>query len=204
MAWIADHKAQHHVLWVPRAERRSTTAQSIADACIAAQIPLVTFFVHHAVGAHAARHIVPTLVYQLCLLIPSARDIVGRAVDDDPAVLARAMAHQLRTLIVQPCSAALLTGEHGPLSHDHPPIIMVIDGLDKLGECPAGRIFDCLVEATKSVPLPLRVVLCSAQTHALKKIVERNIIMKLPVGNIAPVTLRISRKPGCVANSRLA
>ena len=165
MAWIADHKAQHHVLWVPRAERRSTTAQSIADACIAAQIPLVTFFVHHAVGAHAARHIVPTLVYQLCLLIPSARDIVGRAVDDDPAVLARAMAHQLRTLIVQPCSAALLTGEHGPLSHDHPPIIMVIDGLDKLGECSAGRIVGVMGTPEKPHNTPVVTCGCTHGTH---------------------------------------
>ncbi len=203
MAWIADHKAQHHVLWVPRAKRDSTIGKNIADACIAAQIPLVSFFVHHAVGAHAARHIVPTLVYQLCLLIPDARDIVGRAVDGDPAVLERAMAHQLQTLIVQPCSAALTSNEHGPHSPDHPPIVVVIDGLDKLGECSAGRIVDCLVEATKSVPLPLRVVLCSAQTHALKKIVERNIIMKLPEEDTAPVTLGITRRPECVQNLRI-
>lgn len=192
--WIVDRDAQHRVLWVTGQARNVPSAQNIVDACIDAQIPLMTFFIHDTVAAHAATRLIPTLAYQLCLLIPLVRGIVGRAVDRDLTVLVRAMAHQLQTLIGRPCGA-LATGENAPFSPHDCPIAIVVEGLDKLGACSAGRIIDCLVEGTQCVPLPLRLVLCSMWPRALQRVQTCRLIAEFPGGSTDPA-LSLSRSPG--------
>ncbi|KAJ7474809.1 hypothetical protein FB451DRAFT_1174236 [Mycena latifolia] len=112
-----------------------------------------------------AKGLIATLAYQLALNNPALKPHILQAVENDPSVVGRGMAVQLRKLILEPCR--LLT--------DSGPQIMLIDGLDEC-EDPSVQleILRLIGSIVNDHSLPLRFIIASRPEVYIREKLEES------------------------------
>ncbi len=163
MGWIKDPTKTRRCLWVHGAEGSGKTriAQTVADLCYEAGFPLATFFFSDVLRNGTAEYrFITTIVYQLCTMIPELRDVVGRIIDRNPAVLTLSLVHQFHELILIPIYL-VLRDETIKKRLENNAIIIIVDGLDAAGSgAIQRRILDILATAMLHPELPFYLCHC--------------------------------------------
>jgi len=144
-------------LYGPAGTGKSAIAQSIAELCHKSNLLAASlFFSHAAAGRSDESRLIPTLVYQLCLSMPAIRKYVEDTIERDPLVLLRSSEVQIRSLVVDPLSRALLD-EKDALSFHSGPKLIIIDGLDECGrakvQCYVLSVFTTAVQEDPSTDI---------------------------------------------------
>ncbi|KAF7372920.1 NACHT domain-containing protein [Mycena sanguinolenta] len=119
-------------------------------------------------GGHAtrgnAKTLFATIAYQLALAVPWLHTSISRIVEDDPSVIVRSIAIQIKTLVFDPCR-----------SHVHQncdPIIILIDGLD---ECEGHEVQEEILRAIHHSCrdlIPLRFMVASRPEAHIREVFE--------------------------------
>lgn len=168
MDTLENEAEAQRVIWVHGPSDTSCIAQSIADACASLNIHPATFFFTTAADEQYAL-LIPTLAYQLCLLVPEARPIIGQAIDDDPAILSRSPIIQLRNLILHPLNESL----HPHLQESPPRLVIIVDAMDNCSSAQQQVLVEVIVTAAENVPLPVKFLMFSKRSlHMQRALVE--------------------------------
>jgi hypothetical protein len=113
-----------HVFWLNglAGTGKSAVARTVADhAKEQGRLAATFFFSRNTVATRAPSAIIPTIVYQLALCLPSIRPLVCAALKSDPDVRSRGVAAQARTLLEPLSRTAISDG----------PFLVVLDALDE-------------------------------------------------------------------------
>ncbi|KAJ3552746.1 hypothetical protein NP233_g12805 [Leucocoprinus birnbaumii] len=131
MRWgLASAKAQG-LLWLsgPAAVGKSAVAQTVAEELKAQDLLGAVYFFSKPNSRSDPDTVIPTIVYQLALVLPEYRRLVTRRLIEDPIILDRTRRSQFEELISGPCTF-LSSGKR---------LVIILDGLD---EC-ASREAQC-------------------------------------------------------------
>ncbi|KAF7368656.1 NACHT domain-containing protein [Mycena venus] len=119
-----DIQSRSGILWLngPAGSGKSAVAQSFCqrlkdEGCLGGSF----FFKRGHFSRGNAKKLFPTIAYQLALLLPELKHLISQAVENDPAIVDRALSYQLQELIIEPCRR----------SHPSEPVPIIIDGLDE-------------------------------------------------------------------------
>ncbi|KAF7325367.1 NACHT domain-containing protein [Mycena sanguinolenta] len=144
------------VLWLygPAGAGKSAIMQTLATQLRNAGRLGGSFFFKcgHATRGNA-KTLFATIAYQLALAVPWLRTSISQIVGNDPSVVVRSIAVQIKTLISDPCR-----------SHEHEncdPVIILIDGLD---ECEGHEVQEEILHAihhSSKHSIPLRFIVAS-------------------------------------------
>jgi len=156
MTWI-NNLQQFMWLYGPAGAGKSAIAQSIAELCHKSNLLAASFFFSRtAAGRSDESRLIPTLVYQLRLSMPAIRKYVEDTIERDPLVLLQSSEAQIRSLVVDPLSRALLD-EKDALSLRSGPTLIIIDGLDECGtakvQCYVLSVFATAVQEDPSTDI---------------------------------------------------
>jgi WD40 repeat protein len=113
-----------HVFWLNglAGTGKSAVARTVADHVQEqGRLAATFFFSRNSVVTRAPSAIIPTIVYQLALCLPSIRPLICAAVDSDRHVRDRGVAAQAKTLLENMSHAVVLNG----------PFLVVLDALDE-------------------------------------------------------------------------
>ncbi|KDR75969.1 hypothetical protein GALMADRAFT_120880, partial [Galerina marginata CBS 339.88] len=153
-------------MWVhgPAGSGKSAIAQSIAELCAALGLLLGTFFFSRSVpGRNNSKRLAATIAYQFSQSFSEARPLVGKAVEQNPALLFLNLEAQLRALITEPLSVAAF---HIPPK----PRLIIIDGLD---ECQDPRaqttIIHTFTQLVTVQKLPIIVLFSSRTEYCIRE-----------------------------------
>ncbi|KAF8967524.1 hypothetical protein BDZ97DRAFT_526631 [Flammula alnicola] len=164
MEWIKDPENLRFFLWLygPAGSGKSAIAQTIAEMLHAAGILAASFFFSRTTaGRNNDRLFIPTIAFQLCLLIPETREIVGKTVDEDPSIFSRSLPVQLQELVLNPLNRAMQDEKVMTRLRKHPNVI-IIDGLDECGDGKSQRqILDALSAAAHQFNIPISFLIAS-------------------------------------------
>ncbi|CAA7263653.1 unnamed protein product [Cyclocybe aegerita] len=135
MEWVTQHQVVRlkPLLWLYGAAGagKSAICRTIAERYYGEGLLVATFFFSRTPFEHnSVEGIVATLAYQLALSIPSTRDHVRQAVENDPSIFERDLGEQFEKLIAQPVLLSL-SPQVLPKPSRLPPKLVIIDGLDK-------------------------------------------------------------------------
>lgn len=170
--WLQDTKNIGRFLWIFGEEGcgKSMIAQTVADQCYQAGDLLVTFFFSNILKRGGAEHFfIPTIAYQLCVIIPEMRDIVSRVIDRDPAILTLSLPYQLRELVLVPLNCVLQNADVKNRL-DGQRIAVIIDGLEVAGTGSAQRrILDTFAAAMHQSSLPFTFVIACRPEHHIRQ-----------------------------------
>jgi len=104
---------------------KSAIAHTVAEKLHSRQQLLATFFFSRADSSrNHIKSVVATLAYNIALSVPESHHIITTAIEKDPHIFHRPLAHQLEQLILEPL------GELSQQGVKYPTVI-VIDGLDE-------------------------------------------------------------------------
>ncbi|KAF9530762.1 hypothetical protein CPB83DRAFT_850263 [Crepidotus variabilis] len=114
---------------------KSAIAQTIAELLNNEETPSANFFFSRISGSPTrvdGDRLLPTIIYQLCLLLPEYQVMVKRKLKKDPAIFERSRGAQLVALFTKPLQQfsfrRILRELQGGRST---PLVIVIDGLDE-------------------------------------------------------------------------
>ncbi|KAF5326974.1 hypothetical protein D9619_004106 [Psilocybe cf. subviscida] len=133
-AWIAaakagnDHDCQRRIFWLsgPAGAEKSVIVQTLAERCIARNLPMTNFFFFRGDYTRSnARPVVATLLCQLLDTYPTLKPLLEAILVNKPLIFSRSLHDQFRHLIQNPVRAIR------EVSVDQGPIIILIDGLDE-------------------------------------------------------------------------
>ncbi|KJA18487.1 hypothetical protein HYPSUDRAFT_218167, partial [Hypholoma sublateritium FD-334 SS-4] len=176
------------LVWVNGPSAIFSIAQSIADSCLS---PVTFFFRESADDIHPHyTAFIPTIAYQLCLLVPGARTLVVAAIERDPAIFSRSVCDQLRELILVPFTS--LQQSHR-LTLSHPAVIIV----DYIHLYPAEQqrvITHALLEIIECLPRPVALILFSAPSQEIEHLLNTSQIQKPVTIITVPEILSASAK----------
>ncbi|KAF8805064.1 hypothetical protein BYT27DRAFT_7339948 [Phlegmacium glaucopus] len=171
MTWINDLQKLCFFMWLygPAGAGKSAIAQSIAELCYEANLLAASFFFSRtAVGRSDESCLIPTLVYQLCLSMPTIRKYVEDIIERDPLVLSRSLEAQIRSLVVDPLRRAL-SDEKDAISLRSGPKLIIIDGLDECSTAKVQRyILSVLATALQQIPLPILFLIASRPEQIIR------------------------------------
>jgi len=171
MTWINDLQQLFFFMWLhgPAGAGKSAIAQSIAELCHKSNLLAASFFFSRtAAGRSDESRLIPTLVYQLCLSMPAIRKYVEDTIERDPLVLSRSSEAQIRSLVVDPLSRALLD-EKDALSLRSGPKLIIIDGLDECGTVKVQRyVLSVFATAVQEIPLPILFLVASRPEQIIR------------------------------------
>jgi hypothetical protein len=131
MEWIWGREYRDAlIMWLygPAGAGKSAIAQSIAEKCHEIGLLLTTFFSKSDGSRNCSQHLVPTLAYQVALLIPETRECISAAILHDPLVFTKSLPTQIELLLIGPLRPLINSGYFSdPNSHR----LIIIDGLDE-------------------------------------------------------------------------
>jgi len=167
MNWIKDSSPRMSVMWLngPFGNGKSAIMQTIADrlrsdTSLEHHLAASFFFGRGKLGRDKAKFLIPTIAYQITISIPSTRQVIDKALIQDPTIiLKKSIDAQLRYLITRPLHE--VTRHSPPSAPFHTPTV-IIDGLD---EC-EGHDFQRLILKAISTAVfkehvPLRFLIAS-------------------------------------------
>ncbi|KAF7334875.1 putative nwd2 protein [Mycena sanguinolenta] len=171
-----------NILWLygPAGAGKSAIMQTLASQLRDAGRLGGSFFFKrgHATRGNA-KTLFATIAYQLALAVPCLRTSISQVVEDDPSVIVRSIAVQIKKLISDPCR-----------SHVHEncdPVIILIDGLD---ECEGldiqVEILRIIRHSSSQGPNPLRFIIASRPEAHIYEMFDSPIY----VGHHCPVNLQ--------------
>ncbi|KAJ7440965.1 hypothetical protein FB451DRAFT_1569394 [Mycena latifolia] len=126
-AYATDPRPRERILWLygPAGAGKSAIMWSLCERLEKAGLLGGTFFFKRGhLTRGNAKALFSTIAYRLALRIPQLRNLISRAVETDPSVVAGTPEIQLQRLILEPCQS---------LENQDTPII-IIDGLDECEE----------------------------------------------------------------------
>ncbi|KAF9530767.1 hypothetical protein CPB83DRAFT_158098 [Crepidotus variabilis] len=114
---------------------KSAIAQTIAERFIREGIPCAGFFFSRISGSSTrvdGDRLLPTIIYQLTLLIPEYKAAVMKKLNKDPAMFQRSRGSQMSALFTKPLQQFSLRRIFRELRGGRPtPLVIIIDGLDE-------------------------------------------------------------------------
>ncbi|KAJ7759787.1 hypothetical protein DFH07DRAFT_443279, partial [Mycena maculata] len=119
-----DNEPSSSILWLygPAGSGKSAIAQSLCQKLKEeGRLGGSFFFKRGHPSRGNAKKLLPTLAYQLALLLPDLKQLISQTVENDPAIVDRTLSHQLQELIIGPCRRSSLST----------PASIIIDGLDE-------------------------------------------------------------------------
>ncbi|CAA7263680.1 unnamed protein product [Cyclocybe aegerita] len=119
MEWVTQHQVVRlkPLLWLYGAAGagKSAICRTIAERCYGEGLLVATFFSRTSLEHNSVEGLLATLAYQLALSIPSTRDHVQKAVENDPSIFERDLDEQFEKLIAQPVLLSL--SPQGAMQH---------------------------------------------------------------------------------------
>ncbi|KAK7037291.1 hypothetical protein VNI00_011282 [Paramarasmius palmivorus] len=154
--WVHTPSRESGVFWLygPAGAGKSAIAQTIAergqqDSSLASSF----FFSRGDPRRNSAKYLFLTIAYGLAYSIPELRDLVGQAIDRNPALLQASLEEQFQKLIVEPCRLLDQLRDY--------PWLVIIDGLDECaGSREQQRILSIITTALSGC-IRLRFLICS-------------------------------------------
>ncbi|KAF5348462.1 hypothetical protein D9756_009608 [Leucocoprinus leucothites] len=172
MEWGQLDAVVERLLWLsgPAGVGKSAVAQTVAEEI--GRILGAVFFFSRPNNRDDPNVVIPTLVYQLAVLLPEYKLIVGQRFKEDPSIFGKSPRSQFESLISEPFLPDL---SHRPLtllsylseqlltSLLHRPLLIVLDGLDECKGRGAQREFVEMIacHAQKDKYSRLRWMICS-------------------------------------------
>ncbi|KAF7334895.1 putative nwd2 protein [Mycena sanguinolenta] len=115
----------------------------------------------HAMRGNA-KTLFATIAYQLALAVPWLRTPISQIVENDPSIVVRSIAIQIKTLISDPCRSYV---------HENcDPVVILIDGLD---ECEGQEVQEEILHAiqhSSKHPIHLRFILASRPEAHIREV----------------------------------
>ncbi|KAJ3564363.1 hypothetical protein NP233_g8341 [Leucocoprinus birnbaumii] len=150
--WGRNPGRTEHLLWLngPAGVGKSAVAQSAAETLKEEELFGAGFFFSRPNNRSDPSVVIPTLVYQLALLLPAYKIIVGQQFKDNPHILSQSRSTQFRELITIPFLPDLSRRPYTLLTYlslqlltsiTHRPLLVVLDGLDECSDRIAQREF---------------------------------------------------------------
>ncbi|KAF5357029.1 hypothetical protein D9756_006695 [Leucocoprinus leucothites] len=151
-AWLQETKTIQPLLWIfgPAGVGKSAVAQTLVkDAKAQGHVRVASFFFQRNLGSDPDV-VIPSLIYQMALLLPSYRLIVVQRFEEDPFIFGKSRCSQFKELISDPFLPDL---SHRPFtflsylseqllaSLFHHPLLIVLDGLNECNSRDAQREF---------------------------------------------------------------
>jgi hypothetical protein len=127
--WARNVEATQHVFWLsgPAGIGKSAVAQTVAEQLNAEGLLGAVFFFSRPNDRSDPDVVIPTLVYQLALLLPEYQRIVIQRLVKDPLIFSKDRRSLFKELIIDPFRT-LVSQRHLPLQR---PLVIVLDGLDE-------------------------------------------------------------------------
>ncbi|KAF5353898.1 hypothetical protein D9756_007111 [Leucocoprinus leucothites] len=160
------------ILWLsgPAGVGKSAIAQTVAEEM--GRILGAVFFFSRPNKRDDPNVVIPTLVYQLAVLLPEYKLLVGQRFKEDPSIFGKSRRSQFESLISDPFLSDLSQRPLTLLSHlseqlftslSHRPLLIVLDGLDECNGRDAQREFVEMIacHAQKDKASRLRWMVCS-------------------------------------------
>ncbi|KAJ7705526.1 hypothetical protein B0H17DRAFT_1126337 [Mycena rosella] len=163
-AWSSEQDPSSSVLWLhgPAGAGKSAIAQSFCQKLEKEGRLGGSFFFKRG---HASRgngnKLFPTIAYQLALLLPELKRAISQRMEDDPALLDKALSTQLQRLVLEPYRDSSPTRT----------FVVIIDGLDECeGEHIQQEILRSIGSAANESHLPLRFLVASRPEPHIQEI----------------------------------
>ncbi|KAJ7489211.1 hypothetical protein FB451DRAFT_1362173 [Mycena latifolia] len=164
--WSSQSGVESNVLWLhgPAGSGKSAVAQSFChDLEKDGRLGGSFFFKRGHASRGNAKKLIPTIAYQLALLLPELKRSISERIEADPSIIDRGLSTQLQKLIVEPCQRVVLPR----------PVVIVVDGLD---ECEGDKIQQEILRsfafALNGKPSPLRFFIASRPEPQIREIFE--------------------------------
>ncbi|KAJ3508208.1 hypothetical protein NLJ89_g5881 [Agrocybe chaxingu] len=133
--WIIAHvPGDAFIHWVQGTAGggKSAILQEIAEMCAKQKRLIASFFFSRtATLRNNEKRLVATIAYQLAQSIPATRPYIEKAIENDPAILAKSLDSQLLELVIAPLDQAYSTAGEGRANW---PRLILLDGLDECGK----------------------------------------------------------------------
>ena len=156
MRWVRrEENANFLVIWIygPAGSGKSAIAHTIAELCEDAQLLAAFFFSRSDPSRNSIRPLVATIAYQIYSHFPDLRDSILGALERDPLMFSKSLAHQVKCLITQPL---LVLRQVGYFDNSTSKRLVIIDGLDECANPMAQRdVLDVFATALHRHHLPL-------------------------------------------------
>ena len=183
---LKEDTPSSRIVWVNGPSATSYIAQNIADSCISP----VTFFFRQSEDAIHPLYatFIPTIAYQLCLLVPGARTLVSDAIERDPAILSRSVSDQLRELILVPFASLQKSQSDFPENLSHP-VVIIVDCIHYCSVEHQQVVIHALLDIIANLAYPTTLVLASAPNSEIAlalnygKTSERLTIITIPTSS---------------------
>ncbi|KAF7372844.1 NACHT domain-containing protein [Mycena sanguinolenta] len=152
--WALESHPETTILWLfgPAGAGKSAIMQTLAgQPQDAGRLGGSFFFKRGHATRGNAKTLFATIAYQLALGVPWLQTSISETVEDDPSVVARSIATQIRKLISEPCRP----------HHFRDSVAILIDGLD---ECEGHDVQEEILRAIKHSyehPISLRFIVAS-------------------------------------------
>jgi len=131
MRWVRlEENASSLVLWIygPAGSGKSAIAHTIAQLCEDTELLAAFFFSRSDPSRNSIRPLVATIAYQIYSHFPNLRDSILGALECDPLMFSKSLAHQVRYLITEPL---LVLSQAGYFDNSTSKRLIIIDGLDE-------------------------------------------------------------------------
>jgi hypothetical protein len=162
MRWVRlEENENSQVMWVygPAGSGKSAIAHTIAELCEYTQLLAAFFFSRSDPSRNSIRPLVATIAYQIYSHFPDLRESILGALERDPLMFSKSLAHQVRCLITEPLLTLRQVGNYDDPSSKR---LIIIDGLDECADPMAQRdILDVFATALHRRHLPLIFLFCS-------------------------------------------
>jgi len=166
MNWVKDSSPRMSIMWLngPFGNGKSAVMQTIADtlrddSSLNHLLAASFFFGRRKADRDKAKYLIPTIAYQLAINIPSMRQLINKALIQDPTILSKSIDTQLQYLITKPLRE--VTCHSPPSAPFHTPTV-IIDGLDECeGHDSQGLILKAISVAVFREHIPLRFLIAS-------------------------------------------
>ncbi|KAF9530764.1 hypothetical protein CPB83DRAFT_850266 [Crepidotus variabilis] len=135
--WINLLTQSGLVMWLrgSAGSGKSAIAQTIAELLNNAKTPSASFFFSRISGSPTrvdGDRVLPTIIYQLCLLLPEYQDIVMKKLTQDPSLFERSRESQMDALFTKPLQQFSFRRLLRKLRQLRSvPLVIIIDGLDE-------------------------------------------------------------------------
>ncbi|KAF9479167.1 hypothetical protein BDN70DRAFT_879024, partial [Pholiota conissans] len=177
MEWIKDPDKLARFLWMygPAGAGKSAIAQTIAEMCHQANLLAAAFFFSRtAAGRNSKTNLINTLVYQLTVSIPEIRELVGKALERNPALVSMSLKAQTRSLLIEPLR------EVDVEAVKQRPLFIIVDGLDECGDAQSQEyILEVLGEAMEELSLPLFFLIASRPEQHIREAFNEDLLASL-------------------------
>ncbi|KAF5359606.1 hypothetical protein D9756_003103 [Leucocoprinus leucothites] len=200
--WAAGaSERSEHIMWVygPAGVGKSAVAQSCAELFADGEKLGAAYFFSRPNHRDKARHLVPSIAFQLSTKCREYRDILDRRIRNDPTLPSRAIHEQLQELVVKPLEEAWA---HGVRTMYARYFVVIIDGLDECESSDAQRrILDAVTKSVQGQTLPFRWIVFSRAEPQIVALFKRD-FHSLTFRKEVPVSRDIDHEILCFLNDK--